>query len=179
MPLPTTRAYVSDTDADDYFIHTFNRTTWFALSVGEKTIALQEATRWLETLCWGGEKCNPSQPLQWPRKLDAAGCCNAADCTTIPQQLVEATCELALQLHQNQGTMITAPATGQAGTFIKRQKLDVLEVEYDQFAPGTAGAGGGSSSSGPLVLQKFPWLKDLLKCFTSVGSNQLAYVVRS
>ena len=178
MPLPTTRAYVSDTDADDYFIHTFNHATWFALSAGEKTIALQEATRWLETLCWQGEKCDPVQPLQWPRKLAAAGCCSAADCTTIPPQMVEATCELALQLHQNQGAMITAPATGQAGLFTKRQKLGDLEVEFDQFAPGTAGASAVPSST-PLVLQKFPWLKDLLKCFTAVGSSNLAYVVRS
>ena len=178
MPLPTTRAYVSDTDADDYFIHTFNHTAWFALTTGQKTIALQEATRWLETLCWQGEKCNAAQPLQWPRKLAAAGCCGAADCTTIPPQMVEATCELALQLHQNQGAMITAPATGQAGLFTKRQKLGDLEVEFDQFAPGTAGAAAAPSTK-PLVLQKFPWIRDLLQCYMVGRSSQLAYVVRS
>lgn len=178
MVLPTARSYVSDIDADDYFVHTFQHAAWFALAVGEKTIALQEATRWLETLCWYGEKCDPVQPLQWPRKLDVNGCCGAASCTALPTEIVAATCELALVLHQNQGSLITAPAAGQAGIFTKRQKLGDLEVEFDQFAAGTAGASAGGSGQ-PLVIKTYPWLADMLRCFTSTGRKAIIARVRS
>lgn len=178
MPLPTTRAYVSDTDADDYFIHTFNHTAWFALTLGQKTIALQEATRWLETLCFYGDKCSSTQPLKWPRTVAASDCCAGADCTTLPPQMVEATCELALALHNNQTTLITATSTTQPGIFTKRQKLGDLEVEFDQFAPGSPGA-ASSASSGPYLLQKFPWLKPILRCYAEVGASNLMLRVRS
>lgn len=169
MPLPTTRAYVSDADADDYFIHTFRHGEWVPLSIGEKTIALQEATRALEALCYKGEKCSDTQPLKWPRKVDGTDCCAAADCTTLPPQMVEATCELALALHNDKTALLTTGGTGSGA--VKRNKLGDLEQEF--FEPG---AGDSKvSNNAPLVLQKFPWLVDMLSCYADlvVGSSRV------
>lgn len=168
MPLPTTKAYVSDADADDYFIHTFRHGEWFPLTTGEKTIALQEATRALETLCYKGKLCSDTQPLKWPRVVDATDCCAAADCTTLPPQMVEATCELALALHKNQTALLSAGGSGGA---IKKNQLGELSQEF--FEPG---AGDSKvSASAPDVLQKFPWLVDMLSCYASVsvGSSRV------
>lgn len=168
MPLPTTKSYVADADADTYFIDTPRHAEWFALSVGEKTVALHSATRALEGLCYLGEPCSPTQPLKWPRVIAATNCCTAADCTTIPKELVEATCELALQLHNNPNILLTVQ-TATTGTFVKRQKLGDLEVEFDQFAAGTAN--GSAAPKGPAVLTTFPWLKDVLRCYYSGAAN--------
>lgn len=172
MPLPTATQYVSDADADNYFIGSFNHAEWFALSVGEKTVALHEATRWLEQLCFKGEKCDPAQPLKWPRTIAATDCCAAVDCTTMPPQMVQATCELALQLHKNQTAIIGAGTTGG----IKKAQLGGLSVEYFESAT-TAKV----SDSAPLVLQQFPWLVDLLGCVADlkVGNSRIIARVRS
>lgn len=172
MPLPTAKAYLSDADADDYFVHSFNHVAWFALTVGEKTIALQEATRWLEGLCYHGEKCDPAQPLQWPRKIDEKGCCAAVACTTLPPQLVQATAELALALHQNQTAIIGGAAGSQV---VQSASLGELSVTYADPSSSTSTK---VSTSAPLVLQKFPWLTDLLgPCLMkgSVGASRVLH----
>jgi hypothetical protein len=82
-------------------------------------------------------------------------------------------------LHNSQGALIgTAAATAALGP-VKRQKLDALEVEY--FDPRSSGAAtsGATSPKGPLVLQRFPWLRDLLKCYADLGGNALMRRVRS
>ena len=168
--LPSGGSYVSEADADLYFANTFRNAEWTALTSAEKTTALKEATRWLETLCYKGEKCSDTQELKWPRKVDATGCCDAAVCTALPPQMVEATCELALALHNNP-TAITGAATSAGTGAVKRQKLDVLEVEYFD-------SGGSSSSSSrygkaaPFVLQAFPWLGDMISCWYTSKAGQ-------
>jgi hypothetical protein len=52
MALPTATAYLSSADADTYFATSFNNAAWTALSAADKSIALAEATRYLEGLCW-------------------------------------------------------------------------------------------------------------------------------
>jgi hypothetical protein len=85
---------------------------------------------------------------------------------------------LALALHTSQSALIgTAAATAATGP-VKRQKLDALEVEY--FDPRSSGATSTATApKGPLVLQKFPWLRDLLKCYADLGGNSLMRRVRS
>ena len=118
------------------------------------------------------------QALAWPRKIDATDCCMEATCTTLPPAMIQAVSELALALHSNQGALIgTTVATAAVGP-VKRQKLDALEVEY--FDPRSAGATATATApTGPLVLQKFPWLRDLLKCYVDLGSGNLMRRVRS
>jgi hypothetical protein len=172
--------YLNQTDATTYFANSFKGAAWALLSSTEKDTALSEATRWLETLCWKGDKCDPAQPLAWPRKIDATDCCVAATCPDLPPAMVQAVAELALALHSNQGAMIgTTVATAAVGP-VKRQKLDALEVEYFDPRSGASTATATTTApKGPLVLQQFPWLRDLLKCYVDLGAGNLIRRVRS
>ena len=169
-------AYLDQTDATTYFANSFNAAAWATLTAAEKDTALAEATRWLETLCWKGEKCDPAQPLAWPRKIDGTGCCAAVTCTTLPPALIQAVAELALALHQNKTAIIGGVASGGA---VKKAQLGGLSVEYFE--------GGVQSTSkygpnAPTVLQRFPWLGDLLGgCYMqgSYGSSRIIARVRS
>ena len=173
MPLPSTTSYVQRTDANTYFATSFNDAAWTALSDAQKDLALQVATRNLETLQWYGTKCDADQALQWPREVAADGSCDATVCTTIPDKLVEATCELALKLHSNQSVFIDGPDSGTTGTYVSKQKLGELEVEYEEFD------GAKSVSTGPKIIVLFPWLKELLRCYAKVGSQTIMLAVRS
>jgi hypothetical protein len=178
MVLPTATSYLSVEDADAYFAASFNNAAWSALSYEEKEIALQEATRWLETLCYEGEKCDAGQPLKWPRHN--VECCGVvASCAEIPGALIQATAELALVLHNNPNSIIKGPTTGTGP--VKRQKLDALEIEY--FDPRIAGTVTNTVAPGdPMVVQLYPWLRDLLSCWANFGSltgSGLVYRVRS
>jgi len=173
MSLPTTTSYVARADADTYFATSFNNAAWTALSDAQKSLALQIATRNLETLQWYGKKCVTDQPLQWPREVAASGSTDATVCTTVPNQLVEATCELALKLHNNQSVFIDGPDSGTTGTYVSKQKLGELEVEYDEFD------GAKSVTTGPKIIVLFPWLKELLRSYAKVGSASLLLSVRS
>ena len=173
MPLPSTTSYVQRTDANTYFATSFNDAAWTALSDAQKDLALQVATRNLETLQWYGTKCDADQALQWPREVAADGSCDATVCTTIPDKLVEATCELALKLDSNQSVFIDGPESTTTGTYVSKERLGELEVEYDEFD------GAKSVSTGPKIIVLFPWLKELLRCYAKVGSTSLLLSVRS
>ena len=184
MALPTATHYLANVDADTYFATSFNNAAWTALTGPEKTLALGEATRWLEQLCWKGAKCSDTQPLQWPRKADKTNCCAAVVCTALPTQLVAATAELALALHQNKTAIINGVAAATVTTgAIKSQKLGDLQQDF--YEPGGSSSSSSSNRFGPsapLVLQKFPWLSDLLgECLMSgsFGSSRILARVRS
>jgi hypothetical protein len=173
MALPTATSYLSEADADTYFATSFNAAAWTALSSAEKTVALTEATRWLETLCWKGEKCSDTQPLKWPRKADADGCCGAVACTALPEAMVQATAELALGLHQNKTAIVGGSTSSGA---IKSASLGGLSVTYKDDVVTTTKVSG----SAPLVLQKFPWLVDLLSpCLMQNSSGSARVLHRS
>ena len=167
MSLPTTTSYVARADADTYFATSFNNAAWNVLSDAQKDLALQVATRNLETLQWFGTKCTDTQALKWPREVPADGSSDATVCTTIPNQLVEATCELALKLHANQSVMIDGPETTTTGTFVSKERIGELEVEYDEYD------GAKNVSTGPKIIVLFPWLKELLRSYARVGSTSV------
>tara|TARA_R100001082_G_scaffold29945_1_gene15037 strand:+ start:1123 stop:1644 length:522 start_codon:yes stop_codon:yes gene_type:complete len=173
MSLPTTTSYVARADADTYFATSFNNASWGALSDSQKDLALQVATRNLETLQWYGKKCVTDQSLQWPREIAAEGSTDATVCTTLPNQIVEATCELALKLHNNQSIFISNPESGTTGTFVSKERIGELEVEYEEYD------GVKSISSGPKIIVLFPWLKELLRSYAKVGSKSVMTAVRS
>ena len=178
MPLPTATSYVANADADSYFALTMRNAQWTALTEDEKTLALQEATRWLETLCYKGELCSSTQGLKWPRKNASSDCCSETVCTTLPSQMVEATCELALALHQNPTSLLGGGPSASTTGSVKRQKLGDLEQEF--FEPSSGDSRYGPSD--PLVLQVYPWLGDLIgKCYLegSFGSSRILARVRS
>jgi len=174
--LPAGSSWLDVVDANVYFANTFNAAAWALIPSAEQTVALAEATKWLETLCWKGEKCDPAQPMAWPRKIAATGCCAAAVCTTLPQAVIQAVAELALALHQNKTAIVGG---GSSGGTIKRAQLGGLSVEYFE---GGAGAATKYGASAPLVLQRFPWLGDLLgECYLdgSFGRSRIIARVRS
>ena len=148
---------------------------WHAASNDEKTVALINATIWLETLNYDGERCDPSttdannpQSLSWPRKN--ATCDGVtATCSFIPNQIKAAQIELAMQYIANPNLF---PGTGGGGgaaqgTYISKQKIGSLEIEYDQYAGGTVTS--CDNCDDPAIITAFPWLLDLLKCWVNSG----------
>lgn len=166
MALPDSNGYISPATADAYFATSFGNTAWNSLSAADKQIAITEASRVLDGLQWWGEKCSDTQQWAWPRKVDAAGQCGAAVCTTLPQQVEEATALLALTMNQNPGLMVpalggTTVETKPTGA-VKRQKLGDLEQEFFAASSTTK---WGSGAAVPAVLQHHSWLGDLLACW--------------
>ncbi len=76
----------------------------------------------------------------------------------------------------NTGGGSTAPA----GTYVKRQKLDVLEIEYDEFS--NPESSSCDSCGDPLIIQSFPWIRDLLSCWVTgiaLGDNKMVRLFRN
>jgi hypothetical protein len=95
--------------------------------------------------------------------------------------VIQATAELALALHQNKTAIVGGASSAGATQLVKRQKLGDLEIEYQAPSPGTV-TGGRYGPNAPLVLQRFPWLGDLLgECYMqgSYGSSRIIGRVRS
>ena len=157
---------------------------WVATPQADLDTALIVATRWLETLSYGGTRCTTSQRLKWPRK--SAECDGLiSTCSEIPYSIKEAEVILAWQYIQDPksfpGFGGSAGDSAPAGTYIKRQKIDVLEIEYDQFTDNQYND-NCSDCSLPAILQEFPWLKDLLGCWlgnVSTTGNRLIRLYRN
>lgn len=72
-PIPTTSSvaqlsYISVNSADQYFNSRVNSTIWFENDYNGKFVALKHATRLIDRLNFAGEKTDPNQLLQFPRK---------------------------------------------------------------------------------------------------------------
>ena len=159
-------------------------TDWAAETLEDREFALIVATRWLETLNYGGERCKTTQRLKWPRK-DAKCDGVTSDCAGIPYTIKEAEVILAWQYIQEPksfpGFGGSAGDSAPSGTYIKRQKIDVLEIEYDQFNSNQYNDDCNDCTL-PAILQEFPWLADLLGCWlgtNSTGGNRLIRLFRN
>ena len=133
--------------ADDYFSYTLRDAQWQAVT--SKQIALYESQiRLLE--------CNPD-----PSKTTCGD--------NFAGQWTAAVSELALALFTSQSAVITSsPANS---TDVKLNKLGDLEQEFYSRNDGMANRYGASA---PTILQKFPWLGDIIGCWlTKSGSNVL------
>lgn len=155
LPLITTAM------ANTYFATTPREAQWAAITGAEQAISLTEAQTWLGQLCWN----------------TAADCCG----NTFDASYTRAVSELALALHSNPTALIGGAAATAALGPVKRQKLDALEVEYfDPRGSGATATATAPTAKGPLVLQRFPWLKEIIGCFlTNTGSSNLIRRVRS
>ena len=155
LPLITTAM------ANTYFATTPRDAQWAAITGAEQAISLTEAQTWLGQLCWDQK----------------ATCCG----NTFDASYTRAVSELALALHSNPTALIGGAAATAALGPVKRQKLDALEVEYfDPRGSGSTATATAPTAKGPLVLQKFPWLKDIIGCWlTNTGSSNLIRRVRS
>ena len=181
--------------ATELITDTPQEATWTAMSEGEQKSALNVATMWMETLKYGGSRCgipssdDPDKPqaLQWPR---SGVTCNGytAACTLIPYHVEWAEVMLAIQLHQNPNAIIPpggGGGGGSAGTYVAEQTLGDLSIKYAAYPSGqTVVNNDCTSCSNPELINKFPWLTDLLGCWLdqdsiSTGDSRVILRVRS
>lgn len=120
---------------------------WAALEQGQKDVAVAEACRWLHTLCFDED----------------ADCCNDHAFATA---WATAFSELALWLQQNPSGIIGADDPQR---FVTKEKLGDLEVAYSRVEQSRVRA------DAPLLLQRVPWLADLLNCWlvTPTGGSRV------
>lgn len=127
-------SYAEVADADTWIADNGANASWAAASPAQKEAALKEATRYLDTVYdWKGLIVYPTlagsdygQETAWPRSgvQDDEG-------RTVPNNLIPRTLKAALYLlaiESLAGTLITSDVTNPG--FVKKEKLDVLEVEY-------------------------------------------------
>lgn len=117
-------SYVTVADADQYHDNRGN-VPWLSLTTAEKEEALRRATDYIEQvygLSFKGVRVTRAQALNWPRyDVEIYGYYN--DSNIIPVQLKNAQIELAYKAAQGD----LSPDLEQQ---VKREKVDVLEVEY-------------------------------------------------
>ena len=177
----TSNSYLTLVTAEQIAANMPGGPDWIAATEDEKNLSLIQATRWLETLDYKGDRCKASQRLKWPR---SGAVCDGvtSDCSGIPYRVQEAEVALAIQykdkpnLFPGNGSGGTAPT----GTYVKRQKLDVLEIEYDEF--NNPESSSCDTCGDPAIIQAFPWLVDLLGCWAagiSTGSNKMIRLYRN
>lgn len=129
-----TDTYISVAGADTYWSDR-NNDAWSVADLADKEKALREATQFIDgAYSFVGYYPDDDQVLAWPRNLAYAVCGNFKgklfDADTIPTQIEQACCELALEaldarLRESQ----------ERGGAVKREKVDVVEIEYMDFAP--------------------------------------------
>ncbi len=128
-----TDSYSSVADADTYWSNR-NNSDWSAASTAEKEAALREATLYIDgAFNFIGTQIT-TNTLAWPRYdvfIESGNFAGVSyNSTTIPPQIKNATIELALEAL----TARLAPTLARGGA-VKREKVDVVEVEYMDFAP--------------------------------------------
>jgi hypothetical protein len=128
-----TNTYLSVADADTYWSNRSN-TTWSSATTAQKEAALLEATQYIDgAYSFIGTQIT-ANALAFPRygafivRGNLAGI--SYDSATIPPQITTACAELALEALGGR----LAPSQERGGA-IKREKVDSLEVEYQDGAP--------------------------------------------
>ena len=178
-------SYATVAAADAHAVNQWYGATWTALDTATKEQALIAATGGLESVPWNGDRCSPSvddenlpQALSWPRSgVSCDGV--AATCTLIPSSILKATYDLAYQLSQNPSALQPVPAAAAGpNTYVSSQKLGDLEISFAAYPNSSDDC---SSCGDPAVIKAYPWLKDMLKCWSSLssGSGRIALRVRS
>jgi hypothetical protein len=126
-------SYASLADADAYFTGRGNA-TWAALSTEAKEQALRKATDYMGQVYrmrWAGYRKTDTQALDWPRyavpKPDFYAYYAYYGEDDVPAEVVRACCELAVRASASD----LAPDVGRRKL---REKVDVIEVEYDPSA---------------------------------------------
>lgn len=155
-----TNSYISIANADIYW-SARNDSVWSAASDAEKEKALIEATQYIDgNYEFIGEYIT-SNTLAWPRNFVYVTHGNFAgktiDSNTIPQAVKDACCELALE-----ALSARLMAIKDRGGAVKREKVDVVEVEYSDFAPSGKTYNFATSLLKPLLVSA-PNMKRLVR----------------
>ena len=163
----TSNSYIDMTTAVAIAANIPGGSDWVLLTEEERNLSLIVATRWLETLTYGGDRCKATQRLKWPRSgVSCDGI--VSDCAGIPYRIQEAEVTLAIK-YTTDPSLFPGEGSGGAaqGTYVKRQKLGSLEVEYDQYQGSSVTS--CDNCNDPKIITAFPWLKDLLGCWIGGG----------
>lgn len=137
-----TDSYVSETELNAY------ATARGVTLTGDLSVLLVKAMDYLETRTFIGVKSSSTQPLQWPRLTCNYGSLCEWGAATVP---------LPIKYAQMTAAMLVAagyelqPVVGRVA---KREKVDVLEVEYADNSPLTS---------------QFQGLQDILRPFLHSG----------
>ena len=129
--LSNSNSYASVAQADSYYADRGNA-EWAALTTTEKQQALIKGTDFLEATyrsSWKGYRVTSTQALSWPR-AEVVADTFPIPANIVPLPVVYACAELALR-------STTAELLADQGQTVKREKVDVLEVEYADYSDPT------------------------------------------
>lgn len=129
--LSTAESYISVTDADTYVAAFIGADDVYDVATtGEKEIAARQATKYIDgAYAWKGDIYDADQALEWPRQ----NVCNdrgILPVSPLPVALEQATAEVIFLIVT--GVTITENVDRSKQT--KREKVDVIEVEYESGA---------------------------------------------
>jgi len=146
---------------------------WAAKDEEVRNLSLIQATRWLETIDYGGTRCKSSQRLKWPRS--GATCDGVtSDCSGIPYQIQEAEVMLAIQYDKNPGSfpgMDSGGGVTDSSLYVSKNQLGDLVQEFSERSNSSGPTNSCTSCGDALIIQKFPWLGSLLGCWVGIGSK--------
>lgn len=129
--LSNSNSYASVAQADSYFADRGNA-DWAALTTTIKEQALVKATDFLEATyrsSWKGYRVTSTQALSWPR-ADVVADAFPIPANIVPLPVVYACAELAIR-------STTTQLLADQGQTVKREKVDVLEIEYQDYSDPT------------------------------------------
>jgi len=136
-----------------------------------------------QLLNFPGTAADQAQRLAWPRSgVTCEG--DTATCDFIPNKIKSAQILIGynflIRPYLVPGTPGLPPSAPE-GTYVKRQKLDVLEIEYQQYQGFDPTADPCiDKCNDPYLYQTFDWLADLLGCWvTDSGSNREVRLYRN
>lgn len=123
-------SYVSVANADTYHSNLGNA-SWALLTTTVKEQLLRKATNYMVQMyryAWAGIRKNDTQSLDFPRflvpKYDNGAMYSYYDEDSVPKEVQDACCEFALKAN-------SASLAPDLDRLTKREKVGVLEVEYD------------------------------------------------
>lgn len=111
-------------------------TAWGLLSTANKEAYCRKASEWLDrNFTWRGSRATDAQRLAWPRvdAYDNDGF--AIGTTAAPWQVKEA---MAIVADLYRGGVVDLEGVVSNSALIKRQKVDVIEIEYETQMRGQA-----------------------------------------
>ena len=129
--LSNSNSYSTVALADGYFADRGNA-DWAALDTTAKQQALIKATDFLEATyrtAWKGYRVSSTQALSWPR-VDVVADGFPIPANIVPLPVAYACAELAIR-------STTTTLLADQGQQVKREKVDVLEVEYQDYSDPT------------------------------------------
>jgi len=151
--LASANSYYSLASANTYF-ETIGFSDWIDGDDDVKSASLIRACLYMETLPWNGLKSLSTNPLEWPRRnvLDRNGYYVSA--TGIPLKIKQAQAEIAYRYFTGGNPV---PDLDFSGGNIVREKVDVIEIEYDR---------GGKSD-----VPEYLYIDNLLRPFLASSLN--------